>query len=108
MVRHAEFLLSTTESVVLCESESDIEEDDRTVRFPEVMPTDENDHGRELENDHPPDDAGNVQADPVRNDPHQTRTTTRHASRRYPEPIFLEDVEEDGPLCDSYGVCNRW
>jgi len=104
LVLHAEFLLSTTKSVVLRESEPDIEEDDRTVRFPEVMSTDENDHGRELENDHPPDDAGNVQAEPVRNDPHQTRTKTRNASRRYPEPIFFDDFVDDGPLYDSYGV----
>ena len=97
-------MLSTTKSVVLRESEPDIEGDDRTVRFPEVMSTDENDHGKELENDHPPDDAGNVQAEPVRNDSHQTRTKTRNASRRYPEPIFFDDFEDDGQLCDSCGV----
>ena len=108
LVRHAESLLSITKSLDLYKSEPDInEEDDRTVQFPEVMSTDENDHGRELENDPPPDDAGNVQAEPVRNEPPQTRTKTRKASRRYPEPIFSDDFEDDGPLYDSYGVLMR-
>jgi hypothetical protein len=109
LVRHAESLLSITKSLDLYKCEPDIKkEDDRTVQFPEVMSTDENDHCRELENDPPPDDAGNVQAEPVRNEPPQIRTKTRKASRRYyPEPIFSYDFEDDGQLYDSYSVLMR-
>ena len=77
--------------MVLCESEPDIVEGDRAEHFPEVtwslvtsMQIDENDHGLELENDHPPDDVGNVQPEPVRNEPPQTRSRSRKASRRLP------------------------
>jgi hypothetical protein len=100
-------LLSTNKSVVLCESEPDIVEEDRAEHFPEVMSIVTDNHGLELENDHPPYDAGNVQSEPVCNEPPQTRTRTRSASYRYPSPNFPSDFEDDGLLYDSYGVPMR-
>jgi hypothetical protein len=60
LIRHAESLLSTNKSVVLCESEPDIVEEDQAEHFPEVTSIAKDNHGLELENDHPPRDAGNV------------------------------------------------
>ena len=39
LARHAESLLWNNKSVVLCESEPDIVEEDRAEHFPEVMST---------------------------------------------------------------------
>jgi hypothetical protein len=64
-------------------------------------------HGLELENDHPPRDAGNVQPELVCNVPPQTRTRTRSASYRYPSPEFPSDFEDGSLLYDSYGVPMR-
>ena len=109
LARHAESLLSTNKSVVLCESEPDIVEEDRAEHFPEVMSIETDNHGLELENDHPPYDAGNVQPEPVCNGPPQSRSRTRSASYRYPSPGFpsASDLEDDGLLYDSYGVPMR-
>ena len=64
-IHHARSLLSTNKSVVLRESEPDIEEEDRAEHFPEVKSIAKDNHGLELENDHPPHDAGNVRPEPV-------------------------------------------
>jgi hypothetical protein len=82
-------------------------EDDLAEHFPEVTSIETDNHGLELENDHPPDDAGNVQPEPVCNGPLQTRSRTRSASYRYPSPGFPSDFEDDGLLYDSYGVPMR-
>jgi hypothetical protein len=70
------------------------------------MSTEDN-HCVELEIDHPPRDAGNVQPEPVRNFPPQTRSRTRLASYRYPSPYCPGDDEDGGLLYDSYGVPMR-
>ncbi len=108
LLRQAKSLLSTNKSVVLCESEPDIVEEDRAEQFPEVTSIKDN-HDLELENDHPPRDAGNVQPEPVCNVPPQleTRSRTRRASLRYPSPDFPSDFEDGGLLYDSYGVPMR-
>ncbi len=106
LLRHAEFLLSTNKSVVLCESEPAIVEEDRAAQFPQVTSIEDN-HGLELENDRPPRDAGNVQPEPVCNVPPQTYSRTRIASLRYPSPDFPSDFEDGGLLYDSYGVPMR-
>jgi hypothetical protein len=92
---------------MLCESEPAIVEEDpsRAEQFPEVTSIEDN-HGLELENDHPPRDDGNVQPEPVCNVPPQTRSRTRIASLRYPSPDFPSDFEDGCLLYDSdfYGV----
>ncbi len=107
LIRHAESLLSTNKTVVLCESEPDIVEEDWAEHFPEVMSIATDNHGLELENDHPPHDAGNVQPEPVCNGPPQTRSRIRSALHRCPSPEFPSDFEDDRLLCDSYGVVFR-
>jgi hypothetical protein len=92
------------ESVELCESEPDIVEEDRAEHFPEVTSIAKDNHGLELENDHPPSDAGNVQPEPVCNVPPKIRSRTRRASYRYPSPEFPSDFEGGCLLYDSYGV----
>ena len=106
LLHHAESLLSSTKSVMLYEREPVIVEEDRAEQIPEVMSTEDN-HGLELEIDHPPRDAGNVQPEPVCNVPPQTRIRTRSASLRYPSPGFPSDYEYCGLLYDSYGVLMR-
>ena len=68
LLHHAESLPSSTKSVVLYEREPVIVEEDRAEQIPEVMSTEDN-HGLELEIDHPPRDARNVQPEPVCNVP---------------------------------------
>jgi len=106
LLHHAESLLSNNKSVVLYEREPVIVEEDRAEQIPEVMSTEDN-HGLELEIDHPPRDAGNVQPEPVCNVPPQTRSRTRLASYRYPSPYCPGDDEDGGLLYDSYGVPMR-
>ncbi len=106
LLHHAESLLSSTKSVVLYEREPVIVEEDRAEQIPEVMSMEDN-HGLELEIDHPPRDAGNVQPETVCNVPPQTRSRTRLASYRYPSPYCLGDDEDGGLLYDSYGVPMR-
>ena len=64
LLHHAESLLSNNKSVVLYEREPVIVEEDRAEHIPEATSS-EDDHGLELENDHPPRDAGNVQPESV-------------------------------------------
>ena len=107
LIRHAESLLSTNKSVVLCEGEPEIVEEDRAEHFPEVKSIATDNHGLKLENDHLPHDAGNVQPEPVCNGPPQTRSRTRSALYRCRPPEFPSDFEDDGLLYDSYGVPMR-
>jgi hypothetical protein len=60
LLRHAESLLSNNKSMVLYECEPVIMEEDRAEQIPEVTSMKDN-HGLELENNHPPRGAGNVQ-----------------------------------------------
>ena len=84
LLRHAESLLSSTKSVELyCEPV--IVEEDCAGQDPEVTSSGD-DHGSELEINHPQHDAGNVQPETVCNVPPQTRSRTRLASYRYPSP----------------------
>jgi hypothetical protein len=100
LLRHAESLLSNNKSVALYECEPAIVEEGRAEQIPEVT-SEEDNHGLELENDHPPRDAGNVQPEPVCNAPPQTRSRTRLASYRYPSPYGLSDYEDGGLLYES-------
>jgi hypothetical protein len=106
LLHHAESLLSSTKSVVLYEREPVIVEEDRAEQIPEIMSTEDN-HGLELEIDHPPSDAGNVQPEAVCNVPPETRSRTRLASYRYPSPYCPVDDEDGGLLYDSYDVPMR-
>ncbi len=91
---------------MLSEREPVIVEEDRAEHIPEAASS-EDDHGLELENDHPPRDAGNVQPESVCDVPPQTRSRTRLASYRYPPPYCPGDDEDVGLLYDSYGVSMR-
>ena len=102
LLHHAESLPSSTKSVVLYEREPVIVEEDRAEQIPEVMSTEDN-HGLELEIDHPPRDAGNVQPESVCNVPPQTRIRTRSASLRYPSPGFPSDYEPRRPPAGGAG-----
>ncbi len=62
------------------------------------------DHGQELENDHPPNDVGNVLPEPMSSGPPQTRSWTRKSPFNYPSAYCLGDDEYDEPPNDSYGV----
>ncbi len=81
LLRHAESLLTNTKSMALI-YEPVNEEEDFAGQDPEVMSSGD-DHGSELEINHPQHDAGNVQPETVCNVPPQTRSRTRRASFRY-------------------------
>ena len=83
--------------MVLYDREPVIVEEDRAEQIPEVMSMEDN-HGLELENDHPPRDAGNVQPELVCNVPPQTRSRTRIALLLYPPPDFPSNYEDGGLL----------
>jgi hypothetical protein len=73
---------------------------------PEVMSSGD-DHGSELEINHPQHDAGNVEPETVCNVPPQTRSRTRRASFRYPSPVCPSHDKVGVLLHDSYGVPMR-
>jgi hypothetical protein len=106
LLRHADFLLSNTKSMALYEREPVIVEEDCAGQVPEATSSGA-DLGSELEIDHPPRDAGNVQPETVCNVPPQTRSRTRMASYRHPSPFCPSDDEDGGLLYESYGVPMR-
>ncbi len=106
LLRHVESLLSNNKNMALYEREPVIVEEDRAGQVPEATSSGD-DLGSELEIDHPPRDAGNVQPEIVCNVAPQTRSRTRLASYRYPSPFCPGDDEDGGLLYDSYGVLMR-